>query len=183
MSEEWRDVIGWEGVYQVSNSGNVRTVQHEYLRRGRICLANSHLCKQVLDKDGYARVHLRYNGKSSTVPVHRLVAIAFIPNELNFPMINHKDEDKLNNNVYNLEWCDATYNNNYGCRSKKASEALRNRSDTSKRVSQYDTNGVLIRIYPSLKEIKRIFGYDPSFMRNACNGMHKTAYGYVWKFN
>lgn len=102
MMEEWRAVPGYEGLYEVSNMGNVRNVRRNTLLR----LSKTNY--------GYIRVGLCKNGISTGFQVHRLVAQAFIPNPDNLPQINHLDEDKTNNNVDNLEWCTAKYNINYG---------------------------------------------------------------------
>ena len=102
MMEEWRAVPGYEGLYEVSNKGNVRNVRRNTLLR---------LTKT---NNGYIRVFLYKNGIKTNLSVHRLVAKTFLPNPDNLPIINHKDEDKTNNNVDNLEWCTAKYNLNYG---------------------------------------------------------------------
>lgn len=100
--EYWKEIPGYEGLYEVSNKGNVRNVRRNKLLR----LSKTNY--------GYIRVVLSKNRIKTLLSVHRLVAQAFLPNPDNLPMINHKDEDKTNNNVTNLEWCDAKYNNNYG---------------------------------------------------------------------
>lgn len=107
MMEEWRAVPGYEGLYEVSNKGNVRNVRRNKLLR--------------LQKtnNGYIRVVLSKNRIKTGFQVHRLVALTFIPNPDNLPCVNHKDEDKINNSVNNLEWCTAKYNNNYGSRKDK----------------------------------------------------------------
>ena len=106
--EEWKNVIGYEGLYEVSNKGNVRNVRRNKLLR---------LPKNYY---GYIQVCLYKNGISTGFLVHRLVAQAFIHNPDNLPQVNHKDEDKTNNNVDNLEWCDQAYNNLYGTRLEKS---------------------------------------------------------------
>lgn len=115
MIEIWKDILGYEGLYQVSNLGNVRSLN--YRRSGK-----TKLLKQGTD-NGYKRVELSKNGKKKKYWVHRLVAIAFISNPNNYKEVNHKDEDKSNNNVNNLEWCTREYNNNYGTRNKRTSES------------------------------------------------------------
>lgn len=110
MSEEWKDVAGSDGLYQVSNTGIVRKSNGKVL--------NAEICK------GYKRVNLVINGKRKHFFVHRLVATAFVQNPNGYPQINHKDENPLNNRYDNLEWCDAKYNLNYGNRRGKAALAI-----------------------------------------------------------
>lgn len=127
MMEEWRAVPGYEGLYEVSNIGNVRNVRRNTLLR--------------LQKtnNGYIQVWLYKNGISTGLKVHRLVAQAFLPNPDNLPMINHKDEDRTNNRVENLEWCDAKYNNTYGTRQDKVRDtAIKNGSWSGLSKEEYD---------------------------------------------
>ena len=105
--EEWKNIIGYEGLYEVSNIGNVRNVRRNTLLK-------------LSKNQGYIQVHLYKNGIRTGLKVHRLVAEAFIPNADNLPQVNHKDEDKTNNSVDNLEWCDHKYNVNYGHRTENA---------------------------------------------------------------
>lgn len=105
MKEEWRDVKGYEGFYKVSNIGRVLSLKRK--------TTNEHIMKQHINHDGYWEVNLCMNNKAKTCRVHRLVAEAFIPNPMNFPIINHKDENKLNNNYNNLEWCTVKHNTRY----------------------------------------------------------------------
>ena len=107
MIEDWKDIPGYEGLYVVSNNGRVMNV-----RSGRIL-------KEHITKFGYKRIGIYKNGVCRMHFVHRLVAEAFIPNPDNLPQVNHKNEDKINNNVDNLEWCDSKYNMNYGTRKEK----------------------------------------------------------------
>lgn len=113
--EEWRPIKGYEGLYEVSSFGRVRSLDR-YVKTGygSYRLHKGKVLSPGKDKDGYLSVHLFCNGKVHKRLVHRLVAQAFIPNPDNLPMINHKDEDKTNNSVDNLEWCTAKYNTNYG---------------------------------------------------------------------
>lgn len=119
--EEWKNVIGYEGLYEVSNTGQVRSLDR-YVKysNGRIHLHKGKVLSSGKDKYGYLAVCLSCNGKQKIIKIHRLVAEAFIPNPNNLPQVNHKDEVKTNNRVDNLEWCDHKYNVNYGHRTENA---------------------------------------------------------------
>lgn len=118
--EAWKDIEGYEGLYQVSNRGRVRSLDRvEYINNkvGGITrrVRKGKILKPCFDgKKNYVHVNLSVDNESHTVNIHRLVALAFLPNPCNYREINHKDEDKTNNNVDNLEWCDHSYNNTYG---------------------------------------------------------------------
>ena len=120
MEEIWKDIKGYEGLYQVSNLGRVKSlgrwVYKEY--RGKRWQGEK-ILKQIKNKFGYLRVYLYKNRKAKCYAIHRLVAQVFIPNPYNLPQVNHKDEDKSNNRVDNLEWCTSFYNNEYGTRKKR----------------------------------------------------------------
>ena len=125
MEESWKDIEGYEGIYQVSNKGNVKSlVDNNGLSREKVL-------KHLKDRNGYLRVILYKNKTSKHLFVHRLVAKAFIENTNNFPCINHIDECKTNNVVTNLEWCTHKQNTNFGTRNKRIAESL------SKQVYQY----------------------------------------------
>lgn len=113
--EEWRVVPGYEGLYEVSNTGRVRSFDR-YVKysNGQIHLHKGKVLSPGKNTKGYLFVILTCNRKRKTINVHRLVAIAFLPNPDNLPEVNHIDEDKTNNRVENLEWCDRNYNLNYG---------------------------------------------------------------------
>ena len=114
IEEIWRPVVGYEGLYEVSNIGRVRSLDRFYYR-----LHKGKVLSPTKDRYGYLTVTLNCNGKSKTIKIHRLVAQAFLPNPDNLPQVNHKDEDKTNNNVDNLEWCTAKYNVNFGTRQER----------------------------------------------------------------
>lgn len=115
LIEEWREIEGYEGLYQVSNIGKVKSLSRIAIdRRGIPHYVNERILKQTFDKDGYCLVGLHKDGKIKSGKVHRLVASAFVDNPHNLPEVNHKDENKSNNNVDNLEWCTSKYNINYG---------------------------------------------------------------------
>ena len=116
--EEWRDIKGYEGLYQVSNLGRVKSFNYKGHK------GYEGILKPKLDSRGYDMVGLYRNNKRSFFNIHRLVAQAFIPNPNNLPQVNHKDENKVNNCVSNLEWCTNEYNQNYGTRNKRIGKSL-----------------------------------------------------------
>lgn len=125
MIEEWRDIKGYEGLYQVSNMGRVQRLDKyivDVSQGGiRTRMFKGHIMNLTIHNvSGYVSMYLSKNGKKKRYLVHRLVAEAFIPNPDNLPEINHKDENKVNNCVENLEWCTPKYNANYGERNYKA---------------------------------------------------------------
>lgn len=155
MSEIWKDIVGYEGLYQVSNTGRICSIGHYqgkwntvYRRKDPLIL------RQSQDKYGYLAVVLSKNGNHKRYMVHRLVAIAFISNPDNLPMINHKDQDKRNNNVNNLEWCTARYNTNYGDNILRSSSKRRNLPSMSKPILMVYDDGKT-RIFPSMNEVVR----------------------------
>ena len=114
MIEIWKDIEGYENLYQVSNLGRVKSLNYNHTGKEKIMKAKK-------DK-GYLRVQLYKDGKPKFYSVHRLVATSFLPNPNNLSQVNHIDEDKSNNIVDNLEWCSAKYNSNYGTRIQRIVE-------------------------------------------------------------
>ena len=182
--ELWKDVKDYEGLYQVSTLGRVRSLDKyvnakirnvdKVLKRGRIL-------KPVYNKDGYLKVNLYKNGKETNFFVHRLVAKTFIPNPDNLPLVNHKDEVKDNNYPYNLEWCTDEYNKNYGTAIERIKKTLTNRKDMSKKVYQYDMQGNLIKEWSSTAEAGRN-GFSSSCISSCCLGKRKFHKGFIWSY-
>ena len=159
MNEVWKDIPGYEGLYQVSNFGNVKSFL--------IDKKNGSLRKLNTDKYGYHYIILYKNGISKTIKVHRLVAQAFIPNRDNLPEINHKDKNRKNNNSENLEWCTNLYNIQYS---------------RAKEINQYDNNNNFIKRWNCIREASRKLKIDSGDITKCCNGKRKTAGGYIWKY-
>lgn len=173
--EIWKNlpIEGFEH-YQVSNLGNVRNTSY----KGTGTIRTMHPC---LNKEGYPTATLTSaDGEQVVRRVHRLVALAFIPNSDNLPMVNHKDETRDNNRVENLEWCDCTYNNNYGTRNERVSKSKLNTN--CKAVCQCDMNGNVIKVWECMNELNRQFGYDVGLISKRCAGRGNTAYGFKWKY-
>lgn len=158
--EIWRDIKDYEGLYQVSNLGRVRSLNYRQTGRSEVM--------KLFYACGYLRVALYKNRKYKFFLVHRLVAEAFIPNLLGEPQVNHIDEDKTNNHVENLEWCSASYNNNYGTRIKRVSEKNTN-GKLSKIVLQLTKTGELIKEWPSTMECGRN-GFNEGNVAACCRG-------------
>lgn len=129
---------------------------------------------------GYERISTRIGRKPRAFSVHRLVAMAFIDNPSDYPCVNHKDENRLNNKPENLEWCTHKYNCNYGTRGEKISRAEINRKDASKPVISI-VNGKEV-YYPSAKQAERELHIDNANINACCQGKRKTAGGYQWRY-
>lgn len=164
LTEEWRDVLGYEGLYRVSNLGRIISVKRNKLKKPTVSIY------------GYETVGLYKSGKQKGFFVHRLVAETFIKNPNNYPQINHKDECKTNNSVENLEWCTQKYNNNYGNRNAKIS------SSKSSGVIQLDSDGNIIKIWKNIMECS-LAGYDFSNVSKACRGERGLTYGFNWRYD
>ena len=165
MKEIWKDIKDYEGHYQVSNLSRVKSIK----------FGKERILKQHINKGGYYYVCLLKNGKHKNYYVHRLVAETFIDNPDNLPQVNHKDENKTNNNVVNLEWCTNKYNHNYGTINERISQSQ------SKTVLQYDLNGNLIKEWKSINECGRN-GFNQGDICKCCNGKRKTAKGFIWVY-
>lgn len=177
MDEIWKDINGYEGYYQVSNLGRVKSLDRLVNSKNNSKrLSKGYLLKQVQDKYGYLKVCLSIKHKHKSKFVHRLVAEAFIENPDNLPVINHKDENPSNNNVSNLEWCTVGYNNTYGTRIERVFK------NQKKQVYQYNVNGELVGLYESIKDAALNTGCNKSNISNCCNGKLKMHKGYMWSF-
>lgn len=156
-----KDVKGYEGLYAVTSCGKVWSYRNE-------CFL-----KPLVTRSGYFYVTLHKNGMYKNYRIHRLVADAYIPNTDNLPYINHKDENKANNCLQNLEWCDAKYNANYGSRIDRIA------ASNKKPILQFSLDGEFVREWPSATDVGR------EVKSNICNclkGKLPSAYGYVWKY-
>lgn len=179
--EIWKCIKDYEGLYMVSNCGRVKSFDRWVKgRNGSVRLIKGRILKPVTNTFGYLQVGLFKNGKVKAFTVHRLVAEAFLPNPHNYPCVNHKDENKQNNNVSNLEWCTAQYNNTYGTRIERVAEKTTN-GKCSKPVLQYTLDGQFVREWESTAECGRN-GYHQGHVADCCQGKQKTHKGYIWKY-
>ena len=188
-NEEWIDIEGYEGLYQVSNMGRLKSLN--FHRSGKEGLMKP---KKDKDRGGYLLVNLYKDGKMKTHKVHRLVANAFIDNPDNLPQVNHRNEIKTDNRVENLEFIDASGNINWGTRTKRATKTNKengcfdklkkiNKDRLSKQVEQLDKNtNNLIKIWFSARQVQREKGFNQSSISKCCNGKLKSCGGFKWQY-
>lgn len=178
VTEEWMPVMGYEGYYEVSNFGNIRSLDRTYTNRcGVTKKKKGRLLKLSSDQRGYKICGLYVNGKGKSVRVHRLVALNFIPNPHNLPEINHKDEDKTNNYVGNLEWCDSKYNKNYGTWRKKLSRSQSISNSYATKVVAFDKKDRVIGTFDSIVNASRTLNVSADSISRSCN--HTKRFRYV----
>lgn len=164
--EEWKDVVGYEGLYQVSNLGKVRS---HYKDKWRII-------SDCTTKYGYKVVLLYKDKKRTQSRVHRLVAEAFISNPQNYPYINHKDENPANNCVENLEWCTAKYNSNYGTATKRRTEKL------MIPILMFDIDGNILKAFNSIVDAERELKYNHECISRCCSGKILSYKNCIWLY-
>ena len=172
-NEVWKDVAGYEGLYQVSDQGRVKSLER------KDCLGRTireRILKPVVVGGGYLIVGLYAGGKPKKFFAHRLVCQAFHENPDNKPCVNHVNEDKTDNRACNLEWSTRRENNNHGTRNTRTAKAL------SKSVGQYTLDGELVKIWPSTMEVQRQTGFSQGYICKAANGKFKQVYGFIWKY-
>jgi len=179
MEEFWKPIPNYEGLYEISNTGKIKRLariaiyengsQHQY---------NECIMTPSINKDGYYQIHLTKNKEQKTFTVHKLVALTFIPNPNNFLCINHKDENKLNNHIDNLEWCTREYNSSYGSKAKRAAE----NNPRKKQIVMCDLiTQKEIKTFDSVREAARQTGISHSGISKVINGKGLSAGGYYWK--
>lgn len=165
--EVWKDIKGYEGIYQVSNLGNIKNIESGYVRKGYINKGN-----------GYVYITLSNKGKIKNKRIHRVVAEAFIPNYWKNPYVNHKDGDKTNNKVDNLEWVTPKENVEHAIKVLGVKYG-----HSTERPSQYRkvkrSDG---KIFKSIKEAKKYMNNKNLHIAETCQGKHKTTGGFGWEY-
>lgn len=168
MEEIWRSIKDYEGLYEVSNWGRVRSLGFWVNNRdGSRHWKRGCVLQPGKQENGYLIVVLYKDGVKKTCTVHRLVAMAFLSNPDNLPQVNHKDENKENNRVENLEWCDGPYNIRYS---------------KAKTVYQYTLDGKLAAVWPSTIECERQTGFNNACISKCCIGKRKIHKGFRWTY-
>lgn len=167
-NEVWKSIDGFPN-YLVSNLGRVKSLSFNHSGKERIL-------KPSFNHNGYLRISLTNEKGKKTFKVHRLVALAFIPNPDNLPQVNHKDENKQNNNVDNLEWCSPKYNSNYG------TGIFRYTSKISIPIIQLTLDGDYVSCYRSSHDAARITGYNQQSINKCCRNELNKTHGYKWLY-
>lgn len=188
-NEIWKDIEGYKTYYQVSNIGRVKSLCRivDSKRNNAVYLRNEKILVNKIKKSGYRFVSLCREGKVKYFHVHRLVAIAFIPNTKNNPEINHKDCDKSNNNVSNLEWVSRSENNSHAVRNGRRKSRIYIKGpqhNLSKMVVQYDLSGNFMQVWGSITQAAEALQCSHSGIGRVCNNRRggKTFLGYKWEF-
>ena len=188
--ELWKDIEGYEGLYQISSHGRVKSFPRKATRGG--------IVKPSISTSGYVCTHLSKGGKVRTFQVHRLVAQHFIENPGNLPEVNHIDEDKRNNHVSNLEWCTRLQNVRHGTGVERMAKGHDYKASAAKSAAnhdyaevarkeakpliQFDKEGNVVKRWESLRAAARALGVNGGNISAACNGKQETSYGYVWRY-
>lgn len=177
---EWKDIPGFEGYFQASTSGEIKSLERKILlSNGTTRIQHERILKQQLDKNGYLTVELNKNGKRKFCRVNRLIALTFIPNDdpVHKTQVNHiKEFEKQNNNVYNLEWCTPKENSNYGTRTSRIAKSQ------SIPVYQYSKEYKFIKRWSSFSQVENELGIHHSNIVACCTGRRKSTGGYIWSY-
>lgn len=175
MIEIWKDVKGYEGLYECSNLGKVRSFDREIIYNNGIKhIHKGKELKGIVNKNGYVHITLVKDGIKKQFLLHRIIAITFLPNPNNLPCVNHKSEDKQDNKVSNLEWCTHKYNLEY-------SNCMDLFLSKKKRVGQYNTSGELLNVFDGVREAFRQTGIDYRNISKSCICGSYITGGYIWK--
>lgn len=190
MTEQWKPIKGYEGIYEVSNLGRVKSVT-------RMCWNGSVWWKkpeQMIKpqpshkRNNYVYIGLCKHGKPKTLKLHRLVATAFVPNPHDYPQVNHKDENVLNNTADNLEWVTAQQNCDYGNHNCNLRDSVRRSAKfkaasklREKKVAQIEGTNV-VKVWNSVTEAARKTGCSESAISMCCTGVRNTHHGFRWQY-
>lgn len=181
MGEIWKDIPQYEGIYQASNLGRIKSLKRiakkEY-KGNRV--VKEKIMRGTPNEDGYLKVHFKIKEKNinKVLFIHRLVAQTFISNPDNLPQVNHKDGNKKNNNINNLEWCTNLYNQKHAWENSLHKPTKKE----GRLINQYDKSNKFIKSYKSISEASRKTKINPSNICMAAKKERKTAGGYIWTY-
>jgi hypothetical protein len=183
--ETWKDIPNYEGIYQASSYGRIKSCARViHYKKGKIIHRKERFLSLIKGFGQYLTVGLFKNNHHITYNVHYLIAITFIENPNSLPCVNHKDENKYNNKVDNLEWCTYSYNTKYnnGMRKRIDTRNLKNTHGREKKVYQYDSKGNLIKIWDSVSSVEKELGFKKTNISSCCLNKKSQAYGYKWLY-
>jgi hypothetical protein len=181
--EIWKDIPNYEGLYQVSSVGRVKSVSRTVYGK-RVQFLKERIMKPTLDaNDYYYYVKLRKDGRYKKFYVHRLVCIAFVPNPNNHPCIDHINDDQTDNRACNLQWCTHKFNNSkeHHCLAESLSQRGKILTSIRKPIVQLSTNGDLIQIFPSMTDAD-LKGFQHSAIHRVIHNKLKTHRGFKWMY-
>lgn len=175
MKEEWKDIKEYEGLYQISNFGRVKSLSRKIWNGKGYYQSKEKILKPGIEKLGYHYFYLCKNNKRKKY-LHRLLAEAFIPNLLKLPEVNHKDQNPFNNELNNLEWCTHEYNMNYGDKNERISKKIK------KKIIQYTLKGKKIKEWDGIINIEKELKIPSSNITSCCKGKYKKTHGFIFKY-
>ena len=183
IQPQWKDIVGYENEYQINQFGEIRTLKDSpKLKKYDV------LKPQISKRNGYVYQMLYKNGKEKLLRVHRLVAMAFLPNPNNLPQVNHKDGNKQNNSVDNLEWCEQSYNMKHAYKnglqipSENQRKAIINTNKLKQKKVCQIKDGEIINTFSGISEASRQTKISISCISRCCNLKRKSTNGYEWRF-
>lgn len=169
MKEIWKDIKNYESLYQISNTGKVKSIKRNII------------LKPSKNRKGYLHVILFKNGKTKVGRIHRLVAETFIPNPYNKPQVNHVNCIKTDNRVENLEWNTQSENQKHAFANGLQTN-IGNNNPRIRKINQYDLDGKFIKSWNSFYDITAQLGYSRSSIWRCCIGKYKTSHNYIWRY-
>ena len=175
MKEIWKDIEGYEGLYQISSLGKVKSLPKITFNAKGQYKTKERILKYGKNQYGYFQISLWKDGKRKNKPIHKLIATMFIPNPKKYKIINHIDGNKQNNNIQNLEWCTQKHN-------VKEAYRLGLTSKRYKSVNQYDLHNNFIKTWKSIAEINKKLKIDESSIVRCCKGRQNKAGNYIWRY-